>query len=401
MKVGHPAQEPPDTTARRGRLAVTGLFYVNGFCYTNVVPWLPTIKNDLALSNTALGTAIAALPLGALITGMLAGPLIAWLGSGRVAVGSGLLLAMALPLVALAPGWWSLAAALFFLGCADAWMDAAINAHGLRVQHRYRRTIINTFHAVWSVAAVGGGLLGSGMAELGVPILAHFSAVAVLLVALTLGAARGLLPGPESAERTDGTPAAGRVVRPPLRAVLMLLALSVLLMMAGGIEDSAASWGAVYTRHDLGAGAFVGGLPFVACQAMMTIGRLTGDPLTDRFGAVAVARSGALLTAVGLGAALVFPATQTAIVGFGLLGLGVATLFPLTLSAAGNVPGIRSGDGITIVSWLGRLGFLGFPPLVGMIADTTSLGVGLWVIPAGGVIAAALAVALRPQTHHS
>ncbi|RNL85059.1 MFS transporter [Halostreptopolyspora alba] len=376
------------------------LFLVNGFCYTNVVPWLPTLKSELHLSNTALGTAVAAMPLGALVTGLLASPLIARLGSGRAAVASGLLLALTLPLVAVAPGWWALASVLFVLGCADAWMDAAMNAHGLRVQHRYRRTIINTFHAVWSIAAVCGGLLGSSMAGLGIPLSAHLAVVALLLVALTLAASRGLLPGPEHAEREGrvALPGGARAPRPSMRAMFVLLALSVLLMMAGGIEDSAASWGAVYTRDELGANAFLAGLPFVACQALMTVGRLTGDRLTDRFGAVTVARSGALLTAAGLATALVFPGTAMAIAGFGLLGLGVSTLFPLTLAAAGDVPGVRSGDGVALVGWLGRIGFLGLPPLVGMVADTTSLGVGLWVIPACGVVAATLAAALRPRS---
>ncbi|WP_046469594.1 MFS transporter [Allosalinactinospora lopnorensis] len=399
MAVHQESPQRPDTTARRGRLAVGGLFLVNGFGYTNVVPWIPWIKNQLELSNTALGTAIAAMPFGALLTGMLAGPLISRLGSGRTAVASGLLLAWVLPLLALAPGWGALAAALFAIGCADAWMDAAMNSHGLRVQRRYGRTIINTFHAVWSIAAVGGGLLGAGMAGAGVPLLAHLTAVAVISAGVTLVAARHLLPGPEHAERDDGTapPDSGRPPRPPLRGLLLPLALGVLLMMAGGIEDSAASWGAVYMRYELGAAAFVAGLPFVACQAMMTVGRLTGDRLTDRFGAVTVARSGALLTAVGLGTALLLPGPATAIAGFGLLGLGVATLFPLTLAAAGNVPGVRSGDGVTLVAWLGRLGFLGFPPLVGVVADTTSLGTGLWVVPAGGLVAVVLAGALRPR----
>lgn len=33
------------------------------------------------------------------------------------------------------------------------------------------------------------------------------------------------------------------------------------MVCSGGVEDSAASWGAVYLRDDLGAGAFVAGLP--------------------------------------------------------------------------------------------------------------------------------------------
>ncbi|GAB3211756.1 MFS transporter [Marinactinospora endophytica] len=397
----HPqAPARPDTVARRARAAVVVLFLVNGFTYTNVVPWLPAIKDDLGLSNAALGTAIAAMPLGALLTGMLAGPLIARFGSGRVSVATGLLGALLLPLVALAPNWGVLAVALFGLGCADAWMDSAMNSHGLRVQRRYGRSIINTFHAVWSVGAVGGGLLGASMAGLGVPLPAHLGGVAILLAVLSLTAARMLLPGPEHAERSDGShaPAPGEVLRLLRRAAGLLLALSVLLMMSAAVEDAAASWGAVYMRDELMATAFLAGLPFVACQALMTVGRLVGDRLTDRFGAVAVARTGLLLSAAGLGAALLFPSPWTTIAGFGLTGLGVATLFPLTLTAAGEIPGVRSGDGVTIVAWLARVGFLCFPPLVGLVADSASLRVGLVAIPLAALIGAALAGALRPRT---
>ncbi|MFC3997824.1 MFS transporter [Nocardiopsis sediminis] len=392
----------PDGEARRARLAVVLLFFQNGFTYSNVVPWLPAIKSQLDLSNAALGTAIAAMPLGAILLGMLAGPFIARIGSGRVAVIAGVLGACLLPLVAVAPEWWALAAVLFGIGSTDAWMDAAMNAHGLRVQRRYGRTIINTFHAVWSIAAVAGGLTGASLAGLGVPVTVHFSMVAVVLAVLAVVAWRLLLPGPEHAERADGhAPAPGEVLRLPWRAIGLMAALGVLLMMAGAAEDSAASWGAVYMRDELAAPLFLAGLPFVACQSLMTLGRLTGDRLTDRFGAVAVARSGALLAAAGLSAALLFPAPWTAIAGFGLVGLGVATLFPLALAAAGEIPGVRSGDGVTAVAWLARVGFLAFPPLVGTIADATSLGVGLWVIPAGAVIAALLAPALRPAPARS
>ncbi len=317
------SQGAPGSDARRARFAVVALFLVNGFTYTNVVPWLPTIKNDLGLTNTALGTAVAALPFGALLTGMLAGPLIARFGSGRVAVGSGVFSACLLPLVAIAPQWWILAAVLFGIGCADAWMDSAMNAHALRVQRRYGRTIINTFHAVWSVAAVCGGLTGSAMAGIGVPMPVHFAGAALLLIALALTASRFLLTGPEHTERADGAhaPEPGEVLRLSPRTIGLLLALSVLLMTAGAIEDSAASWGAVFMRDELAAPLFLAGLPFVACQAMMTVGRLTGDRLTDRFGAVATARVGALLAAAGLAGALVLPHPGTAIVGFGLMGL--------------------------------------------------------------------------------
>ncbi|RKS07950.1 fucose permease [Nocardiopsis sp. Huas11] len=390
------ATPPPE--ARRARVAVSTLFFVNGFTYTNAVPWLPVIKANLGLTNTELGLAIAAMPTGAILTGMLAGPLIHWFGSGRTAVGTSLLSLGALPFIALAQNWWMLAAALFVLGSADAWTDSAQNSHGLRVQRRYGRTIINTFHAVWSLAAVTGGLLGAAMAGAGVPILWHLGGVALVLLGVNLAISRMLLPGPENSEREDGTNGQdGQRQRMPVRGVVLLLMLAVLLMFAGGIEDSAASWGAVYMTTELDASLFMAAMPFVACQAMMTVGRLLGDRVTDRFGAAAVGRACGLLAAGGMAFALLLPHPVTTVIGFGVMGLGVSTLFPLTLAAAGNIPGVRTGDGVTIVGWLGRAGFLAFPPLVGLIADTLSLGAALWVISAGGVAAFLLASALRPR----
>ncbi|MBB6171355.1 MFS family permease [Nocardiopsis mwathae] len=399
MAVGRQARAA-GRRAVRARRAVAVLFFANGFTYTNVVPWLPAIKDGLGLSNAALGAAIAAMPFGALLTGMLAGPLIARFGSGRVAVAAGALGACVLPLVAAAPGWWALAAALFALGVADAWMDAAMNAHGLRVQRRYGRSIINTFHAVWSIAAVAGGLVGASMAQLGVPLALHLTGVAVLLVAAVLATSRFLLPGPEHTEYGVGAvsaPGPRELLRWARPALGTLLTLSLLLMLAGAIEDSAASWGAVYTHGELGAPLLLAGLPFIACQAMMTVGRLVGDRLTDRFGPVAVARGGAVLAAAGMAVALVWPTAASAIAGFGMVGLGVATLFPLTLAAAGDVPGVRSGDGVVVVGWLGRFGFMLFPPLVGAVADASSLGTALWLVPLGALTAAVLAFALRPR----
>ena len=130
----------------------------------------------------------------------------------------------------------------------------------------------------------------------------------------------------------------------------------------------------------------------------MTLGRLVGDRVTDRFGAVAVGHASGLLSAGGMALALALPHPVTTIIGFGVMGLGVSTLFPLTLAAAGNVPGVRTGDGVTLVGWLGRVGFLAFPPTVGFLADSVTLGGALWVIAVGGAAAFLLAPALRPRT---
>ena len=397
----------PTRTDRRARGAVATLFLVNGATYNSLVPWFPTLRDGLGLSNAELGAAIAAFPGAALVTGMFAGPLIARVGSGRLAVVVGLVGALLLPLVALAPAWAVLAGALFVLGVTDAWTDAAMNAHGLRVQDRYGRSIINGLHATWSVAAVGAGLLGAAAAGLGVPLGLHLGVVAAVLVLASLGAGRFLLPGAETAavpahpEDGDGpVPATGgvRAVVSTWRTAGPLLAIAALMVCSGAVEDSSASWGAVYLRDDLGAGPFLAGLPFVAFQVAMTAGRLLGDRVVDRFGAVRVARTGGLLAAVGVASALLLAVPAAAVVGWALAGLGVSTLFPLAFAAAGTVPGVRPGDGIAVVGWLARLGFLAVPPTVGALADaSSSVSTGLLVVPVAALGAAALARALRPR----
>ena len=397
----------PTSTDRRARGAVMALFAVNGATYNSLVPRFPALRDGLGLSNTELGTAIAAFPGAALLVGVLAGPLIARWGSGRVAASVSLVGALLLPLVALAPSWWGLAGALFVLGITDAWTDAAMNAHGLVVQERYGRSIINGLHATWSVAAVGAGLVGAAAAGLGVPVTVHLAVVGAVLVVTSALAWRAVLP-PEPggvaepgdvSEPGDAAGPAGSGLRGLVtswRAVAPLLAVAGLMVCSGAVEDSSASWGAVYLRDDLGAGPFLAGLPFVAFQVTMTVGRVAGDRVVDRFGAVPVARTGALVAAAALLAALLLARAEVAIVGWAVAGLGVATLFPLAFAAAGTVPGVRAGDGIAVVGFLARLGFLVTPPVIGAIADASSVGTGLLVVPVAALGAAVLARSLGP-----
>ncbi|QIZ38151.1 MFS transporter [Saccharopolyspora sp. ASAGF58] len=376
---------PEVATDRRpvaARLAVATLFLVNGASFASVVPRYPELKDALSLSNAALGTAIAALALGSLVAGLLAGPILVRWRSASVAVGCSVLLAADLVLIALAAQWWQLAAALFFAGAMDAVVDVAMNAHGLRVQRRYRRSIVNSFHGMWSVGAIIGGLAGSLAAGAALPLPVHLGGAAVVLSAVAIISTRFLLPGHDDAERERRSRA-----RPRFTLLLALLALGLLCAAAALVEDTAASWGAVYMRDSLGAAPVLAGLAFVALQAAQTVGRLSGDRLVDRFGNRAVARIGGIMVLVGVGAALGWPSIPMTLVGFAVAGWGVATIIPAGFHAADELPGLSSGAGIAVVSWVYRLGVLAVPPVVGLLADAVNLRVGLVIVPvAGGLI---------------
>ena len=397
---------------RLARTAVAALFLTNGALFANVVPRYPQLKDELEVSNAVLGTALAAFPLGALLAGLFAAAAISRFRSSRVAALGIVLLAGATVLVAAVPSWYALAAVLFLAGALDAVVDVAQNAHGLRVQRLYGRSIVNSFHGVWSIGAVVGGLMGSAAAGLRMPLAVHLGISAAVFSIVALVAYRFLLPGPEDAERTaeaqdaaarDGhaaSPAAARTGRRAFTgsAVRMLAALGVLAACGSLVEDAGASWGAIYLSGDLAASAATAGLAFVALQTAMTVGRLFGDRAVDRFGQRAVVRGGGALAALGMGLALAVPSIGTTLAGFALAGLGVATLVPAAMHTADELPGLPSGVGLTIVSWLLRIGFLLSPPLVGLVADLAGLRVGLLSVVVAGVVALILGRVLLGRT---
>jgi MFS family permease len=383
---------------RHARAAVAAVFLTNGALYANVVPRFPQIKADLELTNAALGAAIAAMPLGALLAGLFAAAAIRRFRSARVAALGIVLLAAATVAIAFVPNVFALAAVLFLAGALDSVIDVAQNAHGLRVQRLYGRSIVNSFHGLWSVGAVLGGLMGSAAAGLSLSLGVHLGISAVLFSVVALVAYRFLLPGPDGAAASDEPSSAPAKGAWSATAVRMLAVLGVLAACGALVEDAGASWGAIYLRDELTTGAAAAGLAFVALQVAMTAGRLAGDRVVDRYGQRAVVRTGGLLAAGGMGLALAVPSLWTTLAGFALAGLGVATLVPAAMHSADELPGLPAGVGLTVVSWLLRVGFLLSPPLVGLVADLASLRVGLLTVVAAGLITAVAARVLVDRT---
>lgn len=382
------ASAPP----RAARVAVTLVFLVNGALFANWVPRIPAVKSDLGLTEGLLGLALLGMGAGGLAGSLLAGVLVARYGSRPVTLTSSVLLGAALVLPGLAPAWPALLGALALLGAADAGMDVGMNAHGVVVERRYGRSIMNGFHGFWSLGAVAGSLAGSFAAARGVPVAWHLGMAGVALGLLALACAPALLAEGADRERTPPRPL------PPLptRAVGVL---GVLALLAAVVEDSPASWSAVYMREDLGTAPGLAGLAYAAFTAAMTAGRLFGDRAVDRFGPVVTTRAGTALAAAGLAGALAVGSPTAAITGFALLGLGMATVFPLAFSAAGHLPGPPAGQAIGMVALIARFGVLLGPPLIGGAADLLGLPTALGLVVAGTAGIAVLAGGIAPGQH--
>ncbi|WP_058234427.1 MFS transporter [Devriesea agamarum] len=422
-----PYPSTPDTTARpsvpidarRARLAVTIIFWINGASMSAIMPRYPEIVAALGLDKTMFGLAVGIGPIGGLIAGIAAARLMRRFGSGPLSVFTQILASASILLIVLAPAWWMLTASFFIASACDAVTDIAMNAHGMRVQRRYGRSVINSFHGWWSVGAVCGGLIGAGLAQVGIPLSIQAGCSLVVFAAIALWARTMILPGADNTERTANSPVpdtAAELSDPNkptstsrgLRRIIPTLSLHTLgvfivlgttAVFAGATEDAGNTWGALYMQGQFQAAPLVAGLAFVALQGAQTVGRLTGDALVDRIGDRGMARIGAVVSAGGMSLALLVPSVPTTIIGFACAGWGVATLFPAVFHAADERSDLAPGVGITFVGWVTRVGFLVSPPLVGAIADRLTLRYALWLVPiyAVGVFMTSGVLAPRQQ----
>lgn len=364
------------------RWATTGVFVVNGAAIGTWVAQIPWIQERFDLSKAAMGLVITGMAIAVILAFPIAGQAIVRHGSERIVWVGGIACALAVNLPVLAPHPLLVALGLFVLGGASATQDVSMNSHGVKVELDVGRPIMSSLHAGWAFGGMAGAALAAGFHALGVDPRVSVAIISALLLAVLSASASRI--GHGSAAAGEDTP--GFTL--PSRGVLLLALLCLLVMVT---EGAMADWGGLYLRGDLGASAALAALAYSFFTAGMTLGRVVGDAVNRRIGPVALLRWGALLTGVPLGAMLLIGQPLAALVGLFLVGLGVANGVPLMFSAAGRQPDTPPGPGIAAVSSMGSLGFLAGPPVIGFLADATSLPWALATLIGGAVVVFALA----------
>lgn len=396
-----------DSANRRARGAVSALFLTNGALFANMAPRLPELKDAFGLGEAAYGFLVIAWPIGSIIAGLAAGWLIRRFGSALVAVVGTMLTGVALLAAGSAPSLALLAAGFLLGGAMDAVTDVAQNSHGLLVQRRYGRSILNSFHALWSVGAVLGGSMAAGAMALNLSLSAHLGISFLVFAAVALTALKFCLPKDgspagieEVSEDRPAAPSAGTERKTRNRTLWIMTAL-VLISTAGVMtEDAGNSWAALYLADSLGTSTSFAALGYISLVGAQFMGRILGDGMVDRFGQRLVAQLGAVCLILGMGLALAFPSVPGSILGFAAAGFGVATLVPAAMEHADRLPGLAPGAGLSVVSWLMRVGFLISPPLVGFVAEGWGLRMGLLLVPLVGVIVLLCSPVLRGRKAH-
>jgi len=159
-----------------------------------------------------------------------------------------------------------------------------------------------------------------------------------------------------------------------------LLNLGIIAFCCMICEGAMFDWSGVYFQNVVKAKAAWIGAGYTAFMSTMAAGRFVGDWLVTNFGIKRILQTSGVVIATGLSVAIILPDIATSIAGFILVGAGVSSVVPLVYSAAGKSKKVSPGVALAAVSTIGYLGFLIGPPLIGFIAQASSLRVSFILI---------------------
>lgn len=408
---------PPDRPARRARAAVSGAFAAQGFAYAVLLSTLPAFKRRYGLDDLAVTAVILGVCVAAGAGSALAARVVRTRASADVLRAGLAVVALAVAVIAAAPGRASFLIGFAIYGLGLGLVDAGTNMQAVAVQRRYGRSILTSCYAAWSAAGIVGALWASGAAALEVGQVVAIGASAGVVVAIAAAAWRFLWVGGEIGADGDsraggglpaggdfhagggipadgGLPADGARPRPAPGGTLPWAGILVLGLAIVGyfVADSAVSaWSAIYLHDVVAASDAIAPLAYAGYLAMTLVSRLAGDRVVHAAGRVRVVRASGALGAVGL--LLVVAATHPAVAigGFALAGLGLGVIAPLCFAAAGELEPAAADAVIARLNLFNYVGAVLGGVLVGAIGVGSTLRVGFAVPLALAVLVAALA----------
>lgn len=376
----------------RQSFAVYALFLLNGAAFASWASRLPDIRSALGLSLAHLGLLLLVASLASVCTLPLSGAVIRRLGPRRTEriglvlacvglIGAGAATSLAGKVALVVPG-------MVLIGVGISLWDVTMNLQGATVEKKLGYSIMPRYHAAFSAGTVLFALVGAAMTAMHVSVGVHLliTSAAVFVV--------GWVYSARFDENSDDA-RDDEVVRAPARSAWLeprTLAIGVVVLIAAFTEGTANDWISIAMVDGHGVPHWAGVLGFAIFLGFMTLARIVGTHLLDRFGRVTMLR---ILFAIALVGSLlvVFGNTALAYLGAMLWGIGASMGFPVGISAATDDP-TRATARLSVVSTIGYTAFLGGPPLLGLLGEHVGILRALLIVG----IAAILALGFAPAT---
>ena len=360
-------------------VALRSQFFVSGALFASWGVHVPTVKLHYGLGEQSLAIAMLAAGVGALIALAQAGRVVGRHGPRVVSLVNGLLCCLFISGLVAFQSYAALLLLMLGFGAFASLFDVSINAEASEIERLAERPLMSGFHGMFSLGGMVGAGLGSLAITVGMSAQQHLLLAAGICVPAIVIASAAML-------KMEAPPAGEKQPLSLPRGPLLLI--GVLAAMGLITEGAMYDWSVLFMKQDRGSNASLAAMAYASFSAAMAAGRFGGDWIRGHLSPVVLMRGSGVLAAVGMSLALFVPSPVVALIAFALVGLGLSNVVPVLFSAASKIPGVSPAHGIAAVSSLGYLGMIAGPPLIGMVAQASSLTTGLLTVVVFAVVMA-------------
>ncbi|MFJ9011273.1 MFS transporter [Streptomyces canus] len=350
---------------RRGRASLAFSFFAQGVAFALLVTRIPAIQDRYGVSDALLPAFLAAVPILAGVGSVSTEHLVKRIRPSRLLRFAQPVVLLALLGVGAGDSTLELGFSLGAFGLAVGMLDASMNMLGVSLQRAYGRSIMLSFHAVFSLGGIAGASLAWVGAHWHLALFVSYLPVVLVLLPLCLVGSRWYVDG-------DGTLVEEKSQGGETVVFKLLLPLCLVMTFAYIGDSTVSNWSAKYLQDVLGSSEQLATVPYNVYMVTTLIGRTIGDFGVRRFGAATVVRLGSLVAAGGFAVVAVAPGPWVGMLGFTLLGLGLCVLVPQTFAAAGRLFPGASDAAVARLNVFNYVGFLVGSPLVGALGDAWS-----------------------------
>jgi len=366
---------PARTVAPGVRAWRNALFAIFALCGVAIASWaarIPAVSDSLGLDTGQVGVLLFGIATGSIVGLIASSHVVATLGAKNVIRWFLSLSAIGLFVAALGVSVFEIFplafAGLVIFGFGAGTTDVAMNVSGAANERALGRAIMPIYHAFFSGGTIIGAALGALAEGIDLPLEVHIGILAVVITGVVMVAVRFLRPEggtPEEAAAAGHEESTWRsrlaIWKDPRTILIGLIVLGMAFT-----EGSANDWLAYAMVEGHGTDRETGALVFGVFVTAMTVGRLAGVKVLDRFGRVPVLQGSAVLAFIGLLLVIFAPVLWAVVVGVVLWGLGAALGFPVGMSAAADDPRTAAAR-VSAVATIGYVAFLIGPPVLGLL----------------------------------
>lgn len=366
------------------KIATRIIFFIAGVATATWAVLVPFARFNTGVNEGLLGTLLLCLGFGAMLAMPVTGTLTSRYGCRSVIIGAVAVVVVSMPFLSFVSSPSLLGISLFIFGVGIGLTDCAMNVQAILVEKNAGKPLMSGFHGMYSVGGIAGAGIMTGLLSLELSIFSATVIISVIVCLLLLSCFRQLL--------TYANPAEGPAFAMPRGTVLILGLICFIVFMA---EGTVLYWSAVYLVDIRNVPESLGGLGFAAFATAMTAGRLAGDYVVRRLGALTIVLAGAVAAIVGFLIVIYGTHLVSLLAGYLLIGIGCANIVPVMFSQIGKQTSMSQMVAVPAVTTLGYIGVLSGPAVIGYIAHHSRLAYGFIFVAVLLLIAFGLTYSIR------